>query len=174
MSELTKRNGKTRTKFKKEKYIPKTTQKLDVFPNSQKTVDCFLDNSLADHTIGIVYPNSRFENLTCLCLTSSLSKIHASKTPFPFLIVPPNVVSVPKGAVVARFNILKPKQAKYLQRIDPVFFNTDSSNIYELVDNSQLSLPYPTNSFWFPTPEGCGVPDALESIHKKILKPSNS
>ena len=167
--ELTKRSGKIRTNFKKPKYFSKTTQKTEISPNSQETIDCFFDNSLADDTIVIVYSNSCFENTTCLCLTSSFSEICASKTPIAFLIVPPNVVSLPKGAVVARFTILKPKQAKYLQPIDRALFNIHSSDINELVDNWQHRLPYPTNSFWFPTPEGCGDPDSLAGIQKIIF-----
>ena len=64
---------------------------------------------------------------------------------------------------------MKPKQAKYLQSIDPALFNIHSSDINELVDNSQHSLPYPANSFWFPTPEGCGDPDSLAGIQKIIF-----
>ena len=84
ISEMTMRNGKTKTKFKKHKYVLKTIQKLDIFPNSQETIDCFLDNILADNTIGIVDPNPHFEKSTGLCLTSSFSKIQSSKTPIAF------------------------------------------------------------------------------------------
>ena len=87
-----------------------------------------------------------------------------------FLNVTPNVVSVPKGAVVARFTILTPKQAKYLQPIDPALLNIDGSNINELVDNSQQSLSFPTDCFCFPTPENCEDPDALSGFHKRIFE----
>ena len=140
ISELTMRNGKTKTKSKKHKNVLKTITKLDIFPISQETIDCFLDNILADNKIGIVDPNSRFESSIGLRLTSSFSKIQSSKSPIVFLNVTPNVVSVPKGAVVARFTILTPKQAKYLQPIDAALFNIDSSDINELVDISNRQL----------------------------------
>ena len=98
ISEMTMRNGKAKTKFKKHKYVLKTIQKLDIFPNSQETIDFFLVNILADNSIGIVDRNPRFERSTGLCLTSSFSKIQSSKTPIAFLNVTPKRSFSTKGS----------------------------------------------------------------------------
>ena len=171
LNEITSIDGSPRKIYSKHKFTLKTTQKIQIHPNSQEVLQRYPSNDLPDGIVGIIDPNPRFERKTGLCMTSSLSKITHNQTPLAFLNCTTNIITLPKDTTVGNFTILTPKQSQYLQPIDPAILSTISPlSLNELIHADENSPIFGESDFWFPTPETCSDPSSLTGLHRKIYQ----
>ena len=149
----------------------KTTQKIQIHPNSQEVLQCYPSNDLSDGIVSFIDPNPRFERKTGLCMTSSLSKITHNQTPLAFLNCTTNIITLLKDTTVGNFTILTPKQPQYLQPVDPAILSTISPlSLNELIHADENCPIFGESDFWFPSPETCSDPSSLTGLHRKIYQ----
>ena len=144
---------------------------LSINPNTTEIVQCFFPNcSYPDGTVAIIEPHAKFENQTGLCFTSALITLKTKQdVSLAILNVLPHKVTFQKNSVIARITILTPKQAEYLQPINPqLLSNYFNQNIIVLIQDSEIKVSPSTDELWFPTPENCSNPETLTGIEKRI------
>ena len=144
---------------------------LLINPNTTEIVQCSFPNcSYPDGTVTIIEPHAKFENQTGLCVTSARITFKAKQdVSLAILNVLPHKVTVQKNSVIARITILTPKQAEYLQPINPqLLLNYYNQNINALIQDSEIKVSPSTDELWFPTPENCSNPETLTGIEKRI------
>ena len=179
LNEIASLEGKITKSFRKKSYYLKTQQKLVIKPNTQEVSKCILAYSeLPEGTCAVVEPLSKFEKQTGLCVTSSLAKLDSARsTPIGFLNVTTTNITVPKDTKIAKLLILTPKQASYIQPLNPELLSEHLNNsVNELVSSDpNLDIkPSTADEFWFPTPETCADPRKLTGISKQILMNSSN
>ena len=87
-----------------------------------------------------IEPLPYFERKTNLCLTNTIGRLDAERqTPIWFLNVQLTVITVSKGALVAKVTLLSPQPAQFLQAVNPELM-TDYINqsVNELISSSQF------------------------------------
>ena len=164
-------NGKISAVTPKKNHFLKNNSSISINPNTSEIVKCSLPNcSYPDGTVAIIEPFAKFENQTGLCVTSALITIKAKEDiSLAILNVLPHKVTVQKNSIIARITILTPKQAEYLQPINPQLLTTYfNENINALIQDSDIKVSPSPDEFWFPTPENCSNPEKLTGIDKRI------
>ena len=164
-------NGKISAVTPKKNHFLKNNSSISINPNTSEIVKCSLPNcSYPDGTVAIIEPFAKFENQTGLCVTSALITIKAKEDiSLAILNVLPHKVTVQKNSIIARITILTPKQAEYLQPINPQLLTTYfNENIKALIQDSDIKVSPSPDEFWFPTPENCSNPEKLTGIDKRI------
>ena len=114
-------NGKISAVSSKKNHFLRNNSSLSINPNTTEIVQCSFPNcSYPNGTVAIIEPHAKFENQTGLCVTSALITLKAKQdVSLAILNVLPHKVTVQKNSVIARITILTPKQAEYLQPINP-------------------------------------------------------
>ena len=164
-------NGKISAVSSKKNHFLRNNSSLSINPNTTEIVQCSFPNcSYPDGTVAIIEPHAKFENQTGLCVTSALITLKAKQdVSLAILNVLPHKVTVQKNSVIARITILTPKQAEYLQPINPqLLSNYFNQNINALIQDSEIKVSPSTDELWFPTPENCSNPEILTGIEKCI------
>ena len=164
-------NGKNSAVSSKKNHFLRNNSSLSINPNTTEIVQCSFPNcSYPDGTVAIIEPHAKFENQTGLCVTSALITLKAKQyVSLAILNVLPHKVTVRKNSVIARITILTPKQAEYLQPINPqLLSNYFNQNINALIQDSEIKVSPSTDELWFPTPENCSNPETLPGIEKRI------
>ena len=157
--------------FLRKNHFLRNNSSLSINPNTTEIVQCSFPNcSYPDGTVAIIEPHAKFENQTGLCVTSALITLKAKQdVSLAILNVLPHKVTVQKNSVIARITILTPKQAEYLQPINPqLLSNYFNQNINALIQDSEIKVSPSTDELWFPTPENCSNPGTLTGIEKRI------
>ena len=170
----------------KEDYLLVASKKTVIQPFQQDTIECFVQNQnteIADAT-GIVTPNEKFEQKHDLLAMSSIN--HLDKT----LIVKVSVfnpndraVTICKDTEIAKFKLITPRQAQFLQPLDLRLIllakMRNSENFEQELNQllqvstvngeSQPDRPLPKyNKLWFPTPETWDPSEKLTPVQRKI------
>ena len=164
-------NGKISAVSSKKNHFLRNNSSLSINPNTTEIVQCSFPNcSYPDGTVAIIEPHAKFENQTGLCVTSALITLKAKQdVSLAILNLLPHKVTVQKNSVIARITILTPKQAEYLQPINPqLLSNYFNQNINALIQDSEIKVSPSTDELWFPTPENCSNPETLTGIEKRI------
>ena len=116
--------------------------------------------NIPDDTCAVVQPLRYFEKQTGLCLTSSLVKLDDTKrTPIGFFRVTSTIITVPKDTKIAKFFILTPKQASYIQPLNAELFTEHlNHSIHKLIsaDPNIGNKPRSNNALGFLTPQISG------------------
>ena len=164
-------NGKISAVSSKKNHFLRNNSSLSINPNTTEIVQCSFPNcSYPDGTVAIIEPHAKLENQTGLCVTSALITLEAKRdVSLAILNVLPHKVTVQKNSVIARITILTPKQAEYLQPINPqLLSNYFNQNINALIQDSEIKVSPSTDELWFPTPENCSNPETLTGVEKRI------
>ena len=164
-------NGKISAVSSKKNHFLRNNSSLSINPNTTEIVQCSFPNcSYPDGTVAIIEPHAKLENQTELCVTSALITLKAKQdVSLAILNVLPHKVTVQKNSVIARITILTPKQAEYLQSINPqLLSNYLNQNINALIQDSENKVSPSTDELWFPTYENCSNTETLTGIEKRI------
>ena len=125
-------DGKISSLTSKKNQFFRNTSSFSVYPNTNDVITCSLPHhSYPDNTNAIVEPYAKIKNQAGLCVTSAIVTLKANETlSLAVLNVLPHKISVPRNTVTARITVLTPKQAEYLQPINPQllseYFNRDN------------------------------------------------
>ena len=144
---------------------------LSINPNTTEVVQCsFPKLSLSNGTVAVIEPHAKVENQTRLCFSSTLIALKAKQdVSFAILKVLPHKNTVQKNSVIARITILTPKQAEYLQPVNPqLLSNNFNQNINAHIQDSEIKVSPSSDALWFSTPENCPNPETVTGIEKRI------
>ena len=155
---------------KKNQFL-RNTSSFSVNPNTNEVITCSLPHhSYPDNTVAIVEPYAKFENQTGLCVTSAIVTLKANEDlSLAVLNVLPHEISVPRNTIFARITVLTPKQAEFVQPINPQllsdYFNQD---INTLIQDSEIKVYPSSDEYCYPAPENCKDPESLTGINRRI------
>ena len=162
-------NGKISAVSSKRNHFLRNNSSLLINTNTTEIVqNSFPNCSYPDGSVAIIETHAKFENHTGLCVTSALITLKAKQdVSLATLNVLPHKVTARKNS---RITILTPKQAEYLQPINPqLLSNYFNQNINALIQESEIKVSLWPDEFWFPTPENCSNPESLTGIETRLF-----
>ena len=171
LTERIHKNGKISSLTSKKNLFLHSNQSITIKPNTSEIITCSLpQNTFPEGTVALVEPSPKFEKETGLCLTSAIVKLNKdNQTSLGVLNILPHNITISNNTQVARVTILTPKQAAYLQPINPALLtNYFNEQVNTLIADSTTKVFPSKDPFWFPTPENCQEPEKLTGIHKRI------